>query len=320
MNVLKTNGISDKAKWYLAAAYYLAGQRVIGQEIIKSLSKEVVDYQQFAGTYGSATRDKSIILEVLTLMKNNQEAHKMALEVSKELSSNRWMSTQSTAYSLVAMAKYCNANPMPDRLQADININGKIYKIDSDKSIAKITADNLQSNNVVKVINTANGSLYVRIINSGVPKVDQTTDRSNLMSMNVFYQDAEGKTMTQHNIEQGKDFRMVVEVKNTSSTLFLEEIALNTMMPSGWEIQNQRMTGIAVGKNDAYEYQDLRDDRVYTFFDLPPNQSKTFTFFLNASYVGEYFQPSIVASPMYDESIYARKKGGIVRVVKQTIN
>jgi alpha-2-macroglobulin len=320
MNQLKTVGASDKAKWYLAAAYYLAGQRNIGLEITQSLNKDIKEYQQFGHTYGSATRDKAIILEVLTLMKNQHESLKMALEVSKELSSNRWMSTQTTAYALVAMAKFTVAHPIPDRLMADVIINGKKHSLNSELTIAKVIADNMQSSNSIKVVNTSNGSLYVRILNSGVPKADKTTDGAHLMAMDVSYQDMYGKEISPSNIEQGKDFKMIVSVQNKSTTLFLEEVALNAMMPSGWEIHNARMTGIEVGKNDSYEYQDLRDDRVFTFFDLQPNQEKTFTFFLNASYVGEYFQPSILVSPMYDETIYARKKGGIVRVVKQETN
>lgn len=320
MNRMKTQGVSDKVKWYLAAAYYYAGQRNIGQELIKSLNTNVPNYQQFGYTYGSATRDKAIILEVLTLMNATQESSKIALELSKELSSDRWMSTQTTAYSLVSMAKYTIANPTPDKLTADIYINGEKESVNSDLSIATVVAGNLKQNNEVKIINKSNGSLYAKIINSGVPMLDNTADGANLMGLNVEYKTLTGQSLDQTSIEQGTDFKMVVTVRNISSTLHLKEVALNTMMPSGWEIHNSRMTGIEVGKSDAYDFQDVRDDRIYTFFDLQPNHSKTFTFFLNASYIGEYFQPSILVSPMYDASIYAHKKGQKVNVVKQVVD
>jgi uncharacterized protein YfaS (alpha-2-macroglobulin family) len=55
---------------------------------------------------------------------------------------------------------------------------------------------------------------------------------------------------------------------------------------------------------------------VYTYFDLAPNQQKTFKVMLTASYAGEYYLPGIACEAMYDQSINARKKGQVVTVVK----
>lgn len=317
MNKLKTGSLSEKAKWYLAGAYYLAGQRTIGKNLIKSLTTSVKDYQQFGQTFGSSTRDKAIILEVLTLMKSEQEAQALASEISKLLSDNkRWMSTQTTAYSLIAMAKYLEKFPKPDALQAEVTINGKTTTVDTKENMYKINIDNPSATTNIKVVNKSNGSLYTTILNRGVSKVDKATDGSNLMSLDVKYIDMEGRAINPLELEQGTDFKMVVTVMNKSS-LFLEQVALNTMMPSGWEIHNSRMTGVSSGTNSSFDYQDIRDDRVYTFFDLRKYSSKTYTFSLNASYLGQYFQPSIMVAPMYDESIYARKSGRIVKVVPQ---
>lgn len=317
MNKLKTGSLSEKAKWYLAGAYYLAGQRTIGKGLIKSLSTSVKDYQQFGQTFGSSTRDKAIILEVLTLMKSEQEAQALASEISKLLSDNeRWMSTQTTAYSLIAIAKYLEKFPKPDALQADLIINGKTTKVDTKENMFKLDIADPSATTKIKIVNKSNGSLYTTVLNRGVSKVDKATDGSNLMSLNVSYIDMDGRAINPLELEQGTDFKMVVTVKNNSS-LFLEQVALNTMMPSGWEIHNSRMTGISSGTNSTYDYQDIRDDRIYTFFDLRKYANKTFTFSLNASYLGQYFQPSIMVAPMYDESIYARKSGRIVEVVEQ---
>jgi uncharacterized protein YfaS (alpha-2-macroglobulin family) len=70
-------------------------------------------------------------------------------------------------------------------------------------------------------------------------------------------------------------------------------------------------------KNSAYTYQDIRDDRVFTYFDLNANESKKFTLLLNASYAGKYYLPGANIEAMYDNSVYARKKGQWIKVVKQ---
>ena len=86
------------------------------------------------------------------------------------------------------------------------------------------------------------------------------------------------------------------------------------MMPSGWEIHNNRMDGTSSSKN--YDYQDIRDDRVNTFFSLKANETKTFKTNLNATYVGTYYAPAISVSAMYDNDISAATKGTTVVIEK----
>ena len=67
-------------------------------------------------------------------------------------------------------------------------------------------------------------------------------------------------------------------------------------------------------------YQDIRDDRVYTYFDLGPNQRKTFKVLLTASYAGSYYLPAVSCEAMYDRAVYTRKKGKVVEVIKANVN
>ncbi|HRX01414.1 MAG TPA: hypothetical protein P5280_18120, partial [Cyclobacteriaceae bacterium] len=99
-----------------------------------------------------------------------------------------------------------------------------------------------------------------------------------------------------------------------------KNLALNQIFPSGWEINNlrledaeDRLTG------DIPTYQDIRDDRVYTYFDLGANQTKTFRVMLTASYAGSYYLPAVSCEAMYDRSIYTRRKGKEVQVVKANV-
>lgn len=317
MNKLKSKRLNTTSSWYLASAYYLAGQKNIAKGIVDKLPTQVEDYRELSRTYGSSTRDRAIILEVMTLMKDNQQAAKMAIELSKELSSTRWMSTQTTAYSLIAMAKYMTAYPSPNGILAEIIVNGQKQNVATQDNLFSVTLDNAKAKNKITIENKSNGSLYSRIINKGVPTLSTESDGENLMGLEVAYYDLNGSQITAESIAQGTDFKMVVKVHNRSQ-LYLEEVVLNTMMPSGWEIINSRMTGISTGTNSDYSYQDVKDDRVYTFFDIRAGRTMTYTFMLNAAYLGTFDQPTINTYPMYDESIYARKKGRKVYVVAET--
>jgi len=73
-------------------------------------------------------------------------------------------------------------------------------------------------------------------------------------------------------------------------------------------------------KADYGDYQDIRDDRVYTYFNLSPGSSRTFKTILTASYSGTYYLPAVSCEAMYDNSVSARKKGREVKVTKSSGN
>jgi uncharacterized protein YfaS (alpha-2-macroglobulin family) len=93
---------------------------------------------------------------------------------------------------------------------------------------------------------------------------------------------------------------------------------LSQVFPSGWEIMNTRLfEGAAGEENSSYDYRDIRDDRVYTYFSLEPNKSKRFELTLTAAYEGEYILPAVVCEGMYDNSFFAKTKGMAVKVIKE---
>ena len=52
-------------------------------------------------------------------------------------------------------------------------------------------------------------------------------------------------------------------------------VALSHVVASGWEIRNDRLDPSRGRATSAFEYQDVRDDRVYTYFDLRAGETKT---------------------------------------------
>ena len=46
-------------------------------------------------------------------------------------------------------------------------------------------------------------------------------------------------------------------------------------------------------KSDYPTYQDIRDDRVYTYFNIAPNKTSVFRIVLNAADGGLYYLPTI---------------------------
>src|SRR5690606_12493918 len=98
--------LSDEAAWRLAAAYQLAGQSVVANQLVKGRSTESKPYERAGYTFGSALRDRAMILETLDLMGRQQEAEKVLLSVAAGLDNESWYRTQTTAYALLAIGKF----------------------------------------------------------------------------------------------------------------------------------------------------------------------------------------------------------------------
>jgi uncharacterized protein YfaS (alpha-2-macroglobulin family) len=139
--------------------------------------------------------------------------------------------------------------------------------------------------------------------------------------MSISYADTKGNTIDPVRLEQGKEFVATVTVSNPGIRGVYKNLALNQVFPSGWEINNLRLEEVEDRlSGDTPTYQDIRDDRVYTYFDLAANQRKTFKVLLTASYAGSYYLPAVSCEAMYDRNVYTRKKGQVVEVIKNNVN
>jgi len=134
------------------------------------------------------------------------------------------------------------------------------------------------------------------------------------LSMKVSYVNMNLNNIDHRSLKMGTDFIMVVKVTNNTFSR-VNDIALTKMVPSGWEIRNTRLFEAQYGiKQSTFDYTDIRDDRVNTYFSLGQGETKTFVLVLNAAYKGEFFQPAIWCEAMYTENCYARHPGTRVTV------
>lgn len=321
MNRLRENReLTPVATWRLAAAYELAGQHEAAQKLITDLPTRVEEYTELSYTYGSNYRDEAMILETLTLMKRTNDANALMKEVAETLRSNRWMSTQTTAYSLLAVSKFLGKSSA----NSNMNFNYKWQKgqetVHGDYKVYTINGadDDLSRNGQVDVANNGQGKLFVRLTKSSIPLTDTRTAKEENLVFSVTYEDMNGNEIDVSRLPQGMDFIARVKINNPGARGEYKEMALNQLFPSGWEIINSRMeAGPSTLETDIPTYQDIRDDRVYTYFDLDTYKTKIFRIQLNATYLGKFYLPVVSCEAMYDNSINARTNGKWVEVIPQ---
>ncbi|MDR2621339.1 MAG: alpha-2-macroglobulin [Dysgonamonadaceae bacterium] len=306
-----------QARWSLAAAYAVSGKTKPAEELIFNQPTSVSPYYS-RYTFGTSGRDEAMILQTLVLMGRTQDAFKQAQNVANRLSDEMYYDTQSTAYALIAMGAL--AEKMSGSIDFDWSLNGmKQKKVHSTKAAYQMPLPGKPAEGNLSLTNKGKGALYVSVVGKSRPVVDTFPAITRNIKLNVSYADLAGKTIDASELGQGTDFMAVVEVTNMSVSNDYTDLALIHIIPSGWEIFNERMT-IAEGSNviapAAYSYRDIRDDRVLTYFDLPGGKSKTFKVRLQASYLGLFTLPAVSCEAMYEVETRARTTAGRVRVIK----
>jgi uncharacterized protein YfaS (alpha-2-macroglobulin family) len=318
-NLREKKDLSIQSKWRLAAAYQLSGQTEVAMNIIKNIGTTVLKYSELSYTYGSSERDEAMILEALSLMNLKSKAVPVMKMVSEALSSNQWMSTQTTAYCLLGISKFVGNSGTTKELKYSYKINNGKTGTENTKSALSQVDMKLSTTNSgsVELKNLTNGIIYVRIVLEGIPEAGEETSSESNLKMSITYKTLKGQLIDPTKLEQGTDFIAEVKIINPGSRGSYKEMALTQIFPSGWEIHNARMDGMDVPiYSSTPTYQDIRDDRVYTYFNINANESKTFTFMLNASYIGKYYLPMLYCEAMYDASINSKIAGKWVEVVE----
>ena len=305
--------LSNEAKWRLAAAYALAGQKEASNQISKTANIDFKPLKYDYYTYGSVDRNKAMALETMVLTKN-PKTRELAETIAKDLSSNNWMSTQTTAYSLLAMAKMVKANG-GKALNLTYTLNGKTETITTKSAIAQRTLKIVEGTNTLAFTNNKDNLVYVRVLNSGKLPLGEELAEQRGLSISVVYKDLKGAKIDISKLQQGQDFVASVSVNNLKNT-YIQNVALTQLFPSGWEIVNTRFTDFGDTVTSQARYTDIRDDRVNFYFDISGKGTRTFNVMLNASYLGTYYLPSVQAEAMYDNDFLVRTKGQWVRVEK----
>ena len=320
MNRMKEQpGLSIQAKWRLAAAYALTGKMKPAEELVYNAETTVIPYSSMNQIYGSSDRDEAMILETLLLMNRERDALQQAKVVSKNLSQENWFSTQSTAFALMAMGRL--AEKLSGSLDFPWTWNGKQQPaVKSAKAVFEKEISTSPKSGTVAVKNQGKGALSVDLITRTQLLNDTLPAISDNLRMDIRYASMDGKPMSVNDIRQGTDFTAIASISNTSGTTDYTNLALTHIIPSGWEVYNERMTVPEAEPQETtdssgnvsgqYTYQDIRDDRVLTYFNLRRGETKIFTIRLQATYAGNFILPAVQCEAMYDVNVQARSKAG----------
>jgi len=319
MNRMKENNtLKAAAKWRLALAYALAGYVPQAKGIVEGLPAEVettiTDQHQ---TFGSNTRDQAMIMETMLALDRKEDAFEILMDIAERMGDkDQWMSTQTTAYSFIAISKYAATFDLDSETKVKITINGKTENLSGDAFVYQKALKNGDEKATIQLVNEGEAPVFARIIRTGIPMegMEQASEKN--ISFSVVYRDMKDQALTIDQLKQGTNFKAEVTVVNPGTKGDYKELALIQIFPSGWEILNTRLDG-SKDASATTDYLDIRDDRTMHYFDLKAGKKATFTVLLNAAYQGKYYLPAVKAEAMYDRSIFANTAGKWVQVIPE---
>ncbi|MDR1667613.1 MAG: hypothetical protein LBS03_07995 [Bacteroidales bacterium] len=322
MNRLKeTANLPVTAKWRLAAAYALAGKTEAAKSLTANMPVVGMTYaNRFDGNFGSLERDQAMILETLTLMQDRQQAFLIVKKLSEVLNSQEWLSTQTTAYSLTAIAKYAEN----EKGQKEINVEytdatGKRQQLKSKMPVLQADMNvppDKTGGGKITLHNNSEIPLYIRVTASGIPAPGNEKASAHGLNLSVRFVDGNNNDINVADLPQGTDFKAIVTVSNPTGNSNYTNLALTEIFPSGWEIVNTRLNDESTDNKSPFDYIDIRDDRIYTYFSLHSGSKKTFVASLSTAYQGRFYLPAFACEAMYDETVRANSDGKWVKVTR----
>jgi uncharacterized protein YfaS (alpha-2-macroglobulin family) len=312
--MVNTSNLSVQSNWKLAAAYAMLGRKDVATDLLTKAGTTPSRYD-YSYTYGSSDRDLAMLLETYVYLGNTAEGFKTFKLVAGQLAKDQWMSTQTTAYCLLAAGKFLTEQAQSNKMSADVQYAGKSTSWQTDLPIMRESLNAEANNKAITITNKGSGTLYVTMTTKGTPYPGAESAASSGISVDINYRNQNGGVLDVSALKQGEGFEATVRVTNQNPTGLIKDVALSQVFPSGWEITNERLTDDGFTSTD-FTYQDIRDDRIYTYFDLKRGETKTFKVKLTATYAGSYYLPGVVAEAMYDASTSGRTEGKWIEVVE----
>ncbi len=324
MNRMKESGnMSWQASMMLASAYSVCGKKTAGSNILNAASDSPVSWTSDLPTFSTPLRDKAIAMEAMVRTGNVSGAVTYAHEMlggslDVETLSPWSLTTQESAFlgrALSILSRSVTSGNLSVSIGEPNESEATLEALPSDNGHASYTLHPDHGKATVK--NTSDGPVYVRMTTvSRAAPGETVAAKSSGIDLSVRYVLSDGSLINPASLRQGTEFTAIIHVANRSVSDDYSNLALTQMIPSGWEIVNERMTGQDTPSAGRYDYLDIRDDRNIFYFSLPRGTYKEFRVRLRAAYEGQYILPSITCDAMYNAGVYARTASGKASVTR----
>jgi uncharacterized protein YfaS (alpha-2-macroglobulin family) len=305
--------LTDDSRYLLACAYMLTGDEGSYKMILPASMGSLKSERSFGGSLSSHTRDLAIVLSsMLDADPENLQVPVLSKALSEQLKANRWLSTQESAFSLIALGKLSSQAVRSD-IQAKIFIAGQLAGEFTGNDLA-VTED--LNNRQVEIRAAGSGMLYYSYEVEGISATGSYREEDSYLEVRKAFFTRAGVPVSAASYEQND---LIVIRLSVRSTLLdrVENVAITDLLPACFEIENPRVTperDLSWIKDRYYpDYLDIRDDRL-SIFTTAGREWKHFYYIVRVVSRGEYVMGPVGADAMYNGEYHSYSGGGKVVV------
>jgi uncharacterized protein YfaS (alpha-2-macroglobulin family) len=307
------NSKNSAVYYLLAATYQLAGFESKSAELISTAEQKIKYGEENNGDYyyhASASK-AAVIVECLSYFPTQKKNMEEFFADLVDKTNKTWSSTYTKGYTFLATYKmYGSLKNLNQKMEFKLNLDGKNESISVPSGQIWKTFTEGNNSKAITVTNTGNKDLiinqYDRFIDTNLKK--EFIERE--LKLNINYFNVTKGIAGLDSISLGDDLTCSVEIRNNSIFKY-ENLALNYRVASGFELINPRLNNTNY-ELESVNYQDFKDDRVYSFFELAAGQSVNLTFRVKAAFKGDFFKPMVQCEHMYRGDIFAKSATGRV--------
>ncbi len=320
MNFYKSNlqDLSLDAKYMLAAAYALAGDKEKYRQIVPPAFEGEKANTSFGGSFYSYLRDEAITLNVLLEVDpDNNQIPVMVKHVSEALRTRRYMNTQESTFSYLAMGKIARIASKTD-VKAVIKSKGKVVG-EMNNNTVTLNTGQLKGTELT-IESQGNGKFYYFWEIEGISSDGSYLEEDSYIKVRRILYDRYGGMITSYNFRQND----LILVRITAASLTnqrIENVAISDILPAGFEIENPRLTELPSGMSypdfRSYPgYLDVRDDRVNLFVRVTP-QGNSYYYLVRAVSPGVFQMGPVGADAMYNGEYHSYNGAALVKIRKK---
>jgi uncharacterized protein YfaS (alpha-2-macroglobulin family) len=225
----------------------------------------------------------------------------------EEVQNAKYLNTQELAFSLMAFAKIAHLNKNQN-ISAQVILNGSSYTVNKNQPLVL----ELKKLANFQIKTQGQGKLYYSYLVSGVDAKGHIVEEDQLIKVRRTYLDRNGNPIN-GKISVNDLIQVKIEIQPLQNQR-ISNIAIVDMIPSGFQIENERLNFVNNQLTNAnYDYKDIRDDRVIYYVSLE-NGKKELRYYLRAVQRGTFTVPPIAADAMYNGNIHSYYGKGKISV------
>ena len=298
--------LRPSARGLLAATYSMTGNQEIANELLASLEPIEEAERETGQNFDSSTRNRALLLlALLETVPEDPRVSGLFDRLAREASSRSW-TTQETSFAFLAMGQLARLQGDTQAVyEGELFVGGQfVGSFDSSTRSFLLPAEGRVRLELGSGFQA--GSAFYSLVTRGIPLDARFREEERGLELEREFRTRRGRQVNLAEIRQGE--LIVVKTRIRSVKGPVQNVVIQQLLPSGLEVENPRlstteklgwMTGTALGA----DYQDLRDDRVLFFADLPANQWRTVYTLLRAVSPGDFRVPPAHAEAMYNPEL-----------------